>query len=278
MLSALEKLFIDFIGKLPRSKAGNCYALVVVDAFSKFSWVFPLREATAALAVSSLRSLFGSCGPCRYLVSDNGSQFTSKLFRNFCFGLGIHHITTTPYYPKPNHSERFNRNLRAALIAYHHSDHSSWDSNLPWLQFAFNTARHESLSVTPFSLFYSFSPNSPLSNLWHIYDLLPDPCENRDIKQIWAKARRNLQRAHDKMAQRYNCGRKLSPFKLGDKVMLLNYPISKAVNRFAAKLAPRYTGPFSVIAVYNGVNLLLKHDRDGYQRRAHVSQVKMFAN
>ena len=50
----MYKLFIDFIGKLPRSKAGNCYALVVVDAFSKFSWIFPLREATAALAVSSL--------------------------------------------------------------------------------------------------------------------------------------------------------------------------------------------------------------------------------
>ena len=119
----MEKLFIDFIGKLPRPKAGNCYALVVVDSFSKFSWVFPLREATPALAVSSLKSLFGSCGPYRYLVSDTGSQFTSKLFRNFCFGLGIHHITTTPYYPKPNHSERFNRNLRTALIAYHHSDH-----------------------------------------------------------------------------------------------------------------------------------------------------------
>ena len=56
----MEKLFIDFIGKLPRSKAGNSYALVVVDAFSKFSWVFLLREATAALAVSSLKSLFGS--------------------------------------------------------------------------------------------------------------------------------------------------------------------------------------------------------------------------
>ena len=54
----MEKLVIDFIGKLLRSKAGNCYALVVVDVFSKFSWVFPLREAIADLAVSSLKSSF----------------------------------------------------------------------------------------------------------------------------------------------------------------------------------------------------------------------------
>ena len=114
--------------------------------------------------------------------------------------------------------------------------------------------------------------------MYGIFTMLPDPFQNRDIKQIWAQARRNLQRAHDKMGRRYNSGWKLSPFKIGDKVMLLNYPISRAANRFAAKLASRYTGPFSVIAIYNGVNLLLEHDRDGYQRRAHVAQVKMFVN
>ena len=32
----MEKLFIYFIVKLPRSVRGNSYALVVVDAFSKF--------------------------------------------------------------------------------------------------------------------------------------------------------------------------------------------------------------------------------------------------
>ena len=77
----MEKLLIDFVGKLPRSVRGNSYALVVVDAFSKFSWIFPLREATSPLAVASLKSFFSSCGPCHYIVSDNARQFTSKLLR-----------------------------------------------------------------------------------------------------------------------------------------------------------------------------------------------------
>ncbi|MDR0585899.1 MAG: hypothetical protein LBG26_01535 [Treponema sp.] len=45
------------------------------------------------------------------------------------------HVTTKPYYPQPSHAERFNRNLRPALIAYHHQNHSRWDENLSWLQF-----------------------------------------------------------------------------------------------------------------------------------------------
>jgi hypothetical protein len=32
----MQKIFIDYVGKLPRSKAGNSAILVRVDAFSKF--------------------------------------------------------------------------------------------------------------------------------------------------------------------------------------------------------------------------------------------------
>jgi hypothetical protein len=142
----LEKIFIDFVGKLPRSKNGNTYALVCVDAFTKFVWIFPVREASTATTVRALNSIFATFGLPEILVSDNATQFTSRNFRRFCFARGIRHVTTTPYYPHLSHAERFNRNLRAALIAYHHQDHSQWDENLTWLQFAFNSAHHDSQS------------------------------------------------------------------------------------------------------------------------------------
>jgi hypothetical protein len=132
----MEKIFIDYVGPFPRSKMGNSFALVAVDAFSKFTWIFPVRRATSAITIACLKSIFSTSGVCRHLVSDNGSQFTSPEFRHFVFGLGIHHFTTTPYYPNPSHAERFNRNLKSALIAYHYTNHSLWDSELHWLQFA----------------------------------------------------------------------------------------------------------------------------------------------
>ena len=42
----LQKLFIDYVGKFPCSKAGNAVFLTCVDAFAKFIWLVPLREAT----------------------------------------------------------------------------------------------------------------------------------------------------------------------------------------------------------------------------------------
>ena len=270
----LEKLFVDFVGKFPRSKAGNTYALVCVDAFTKFVWIFPVREASTATTIRVLLNIFSTFGIPEVLVSDNATQFTSRNFRNFCFARGIRHVTTTPYYPQPSHAERFNRNLRAALIAYHHQDHSRWDENLSWLQFAFNSARHESHKTTPFSLMFSFTPNSPLSNLWSIKELLPETPDFRSIQERWEAARRNLRLAHAAVRRTYDRGRQPPPFHVGSRVWLKNYPLSKASQHVAAKLCPRYRGPFTVVKFTSPVSVQLTDSDGGSRIRAHVSQLK----
>ena len=44
----------DLIGPLPRSNRGFKFILVIVDSFSKFSLVVPLRNATARLICTAL--------------------------------------------------------------------------------------------------------------------------------------------------------------------------------------------------------------------------------
>ena len=106
--------------------------------------------------------------------------------------------------------------------------------------FAFNMARHESYSTTPFSLFYAFTPNSLLSNIWHIRDSLPDPNECTDINERWKKAHHNLLRSHERVAARYIAGSSQVSYRPGDRVMLRVNPFSRAADKFAAKLAPRF--------------------------------------
>jgi hypothetical protein len=50
-----EKLFIAYMRKFPRSKAGNTMLLVCVDSFSKFVWLLLVTGATAAATVKVLR-------------------------------------------------------------------------------------------------------------------------------------------------------------------------------------------------------------------------------
>jgi transposase InsO family protein len=223
----MQKMFTDYVGKLPRSKEGHRAILVCVDAFSKFVWMVPMKEMTTNSTIKALKERIFCCFSVpEVLVTDNARCFTSGDFRQLCFGLVIKHVTTSPYYPQPSHTERFNRNLHAALIAYHSEAHTSWDSQLVWLQIAFNMAQHEAIKSSSFAVMFPFRANHPLCNHWKISQLLPERCNRRVLKQRWGKVKDNLRKSHKQLAKRYNNKRAPAPFKIGELVYYWNHPVS----------------------------------------------------
>lgn len=84
------------------------YFLLCVDAYSKWVEIVRTKSTTAVATISILRSLFARLGMPETLVSDNGPQFASADFDQFCLHNGIKHITTAPYHPQSNGQvERF---------------------------------------------------------------------------------------------------------------------------------------------------------------------------
>lgn len=271
----MEKMHIDFVGPLPRSKLGNQFLLTCSDYFSKFVWLFPIRQATSVIAIKELKGIFQSFGFPESLVSDQGRQFTSDIFENFCFCLGIKHIVTPAYYPQANSAERVNRNLKSALIAYHHNSHNTWDENIPWLQLSFNLAYHEGHKHTPFEIMFSFPASHPLALHWSLNDLLPS--EPRDIEKVWKDATKHLLNAHKKSEVRYNQSRQDHSFAVDDLVLLKAHNQSSKAKKFMAKLAFRWNGPYRIQSFLSPVTLLLADPKTGETlKKAHVSQLKKF--
>ena len=146
---------------------------------------------------------------------------------------GIDHITTTEYRPQGNIAERYLRNLKSALISYHANDHTSWDQNLSWIQFAFNSAYHEGHKSTPFELLFKYKPNHPLSTKWKIHDLLPLEIRDKNIKKIWNEARANLRTnlaKSRKYHERKNNNNEVK-YQIGDLVMYKTHPTSSAIDK-----------------------------------------------
>nr|CAD7415676.1 unnamed protein product [Timema poppensis] len=52
----LDRVFMDLFGPLPRSRKGHDVLLTIVDGFSKFVWITPLRVATSNSVVDALVS------------------------------------------------------------------------------------------------------------------------------------------------------------------------------------------------------------------------------
>nr|VZI32415.1 unnamed protein product [Spirometra erinaceieuropaei] len=107
-----SRVHIDFAGPLN----GVSY-LILVDTYSKWPEIAPLNPATASATIAFLRRIFSQHGLPEVLVSDNGSQFTSSLFEDFCRQHNIQHLRSPPYHPQSNgQAERFVDTFKRALL------------------------------------------------------------------------------------------------------------------------------------------------------------------
>ncbi|EYC07744.1 hypothetical protein Y032_0069g372 [Ancylostoma ceylanicum] len=97
------RIHADFAGPLD----GKVY-LVIVDAYSKWPEIIEMSTTTTNATIRELTRLFAQFGNPQTLVTDNGPQFTSKNFENFCTRNGIRHLKSPPFYPQSNgQAERF---------------------------------------------------------------------------------------------------------------------------------------------------------------------------
>ena len=100
---AWERIHVDFAGPLE-----GLMFLIVVDAFSKWPEVVHMSSTTATGTIKELTRIFAQQGFPKVLVSDNGTQFTSREFQSYCQHHGIQHIRSPPYHPQSNgQAERF---------------------------------------------------------------------------------------------------------------------------------------------------------------------------
>ena len=83
-----SRIHIDFACPLE-----GYYYLIVVDSFSKWSEVHRCKNPTTEISIKFLHELFARFGVLDTLLSENGSQFTSREFRDFCETYQIEHIT-----------------------------------------------------------------------------------------------------------------------------------------------------------------------------------------
>jgi transposase InsO family protein len=113
----MERVFIDFVGPIVRSRKGNIAVLVILDGFSKFVCMYPVpRISSEVVRTCLVEKFFPAFGVPQCVVSDNPTVFKSRTFYDLCFSWGIKHVKTSPYYPQANQVERFNRNLEPALL------------------------------------------------------------------------------------------------------------------------------------------------------------------
>lgn len=276
----MRVLYTDLCGPLTRTVNQNNHILIVVDSYTRYTWLIPLRDAKAIHVIKKIEEIiFNNFSACETIVSDNGPAYKSIEFKKFCFKYGIKHHRIVPYVAQANRSERFIKTLNAQLKAYYHDKQQIWDKDLGYLQTSLNTAISDTHQCTPFELMFRYTPNHALSNLWHLNDLVNESLTEEESKDLMRRAIANIKKAvlRNKRRNKYNPENVKHPFVVGSRVFLKTNFLSKKVDKFSKKLALSWSGPYEIIYFVTPVTCLLKLKGSDKNKiiKCHISQLKL---
>jgi hypothetical protein len=89
------------VGKLHKSwLGGHVYMLVEVDKFTKWVEVAPVTTQYSTAAINFIKSIAFRFGVPHNIITDNGANFTSKEFNNYCESMGIKLKFASVVHPK----------------------------------------------------------------------------------------------------------------------------------------------------------------------------------
>lgn len=246
-----ERVGIDLLGPLPLTKSGNRWVIVAIDHLSRYAETSPLPTANAEdVATFLLRQVFLRHGPPRHLISDRGTVFLSAVIQQLLGLCGTVHRPTTAYHPQTNGLvERFNRTIADMISMYVQSDHQNWDSVLPFVTYAYNTALQDTHGYSPFFLLHNRSPTTLLDTLlpYNHKQQLEDTvarlvCRAEEARQL---ARLRTMASQQRQCQRYNETHRQASYTVGDLVWLWT---PRRQQGKATKFLHRYVGPYRITA------------------------------
>jgi transposase InsO family protein len=122
--------------------------------------VEPVRTIPARSTVKFIHGLVGRFGVPNRIITDNGSQFTSGLFQEYCASVGIKICFASVAHPRINgQTERANAEVLKGLKTRSFNSKleacgKKWSDNLQSVLWSIRTSATKPTGETPFFLVY----------------------------------------------------------------------------------------------------------------------------
>uniref|UniRef100_A0A803TXD7 Gypsy retrotransposon integrase-like protein 1 n=1 Tax=Anolis carolinensis TaxID=28377 RepID=A0A803TXD7_ANOCA len=255
-----EIISADFITDLP--SFGFTTILVVVDLFTKLAHFIPCDGLPTAKETADyfLQHVFRLHGLPKSLVTDRGTQFTSRFWKALQKLLGIDSRLSSAHHPQTDgQTERTNATLEQYLRCYVNYQQDNWASLLPLSEFAYNNGVQASTKETPFFENYGFHPRFFPS----VIETSEVPAAEDWLQELTAVQQlllQQLDQAKEDYKRHADSHRQPGPeIKVGDRVFLSTRFLPS--HHPCRKLDARFIGPYPVVAQLNPVTFKLQLPR-----------------
>ncbi|UYV84721.1 hypothetical protein LAZ67_X003197 [Cordylochernes scorpioides] len=276
--SPFQRVGMDLLGRFPKSDT-VCTDYLTLFAVTK---ALPTGEAKEA-AKFLMEDVVLKHGAPREIITDRGRVFQSKLIAELTNQCSSIHRFTTAYHPQTNGlTERLNKTLANMIAMYVSVEQKDWKVFLPYVTFAYNTAKQDTTGFTPFKLIHGREAEITVDTLF------PNPHEDlqEDYSQKIASrveetrqlARLETLKAQEKDKARYDSKHEAIDYNVGDLVWIF-IPIRKV--GLSEKLMKKYFGPYRVTRKLSDVTFEVEPVNQPTRRRqtrdlVHVLRMKPY--
>lgn len=260
-------LSIDFVGPMTMSKKQNQYLFVVIDNFTKFVCLKPMRTAKTENVTKFLEEeVFLRYGVCENLICDNGVQFASKGLANLMSKYSANLKFTPFYYPQANPCEIANKSIMNAIRSYvaQCENQRNWDAELAAITCALNCHIHTATDMSPYYALHGHDMMLKGSD----YSRIIDVNGMYDMNEMGDKHATIRQAIGEHLFKAYQTIEKTNNKRAGDRIITLskdtylkNMKLSNAGDRYSKKLGSKYI-PVKITKQI-GENTFLVSDKEG---------------
>ncbi|GJX90092.1 putative ribonuclease H-like domain-containing protein [Tanacetum coccineum] len=194
-MEVLHTLHMDLCGPMRvQSINGKKYILVIVDDYSRFTWVKFLRskDETPEFVINFLKQIqVGLNKTVRYIRTDNGTEFVNQVMSKYYEGVGIFHQKSVPRTPQQNGVvERRNRTLVEAartMLIFSKAPMFLWAEAVATACYTQNRSLiHTRHNKTPYELVHDKKPDL---TFLRVFGALCYPTnDSEDLGKLQAKA------------------------------------------------------------------------------------------
>ena len=116
-IDSLWEADLAFVQEVAKENDGVNYLLVVIDVFSKYVWVRPMKNKTAHSLLEAFDSILSEGRKPEKLRTDKGTEFLNETFQQYLKKKNSH-FSTANNEPNASVVERVNRTLKSKLYRY----------------------------------------------------------------------------------------------------------------------------------------------------------------
>lgn len=264
----MNTIHADCLGPLESTSEGFKHILVLIDAFTKYCVLLPLKSVKAEETRQAFQLFISLFGTPKQITMDAGKNFKNLSLPQYLDSVGINYHYTTPDVHRSNGQvERYMRTIMN-FLRIETKIRSEWSSTLWKIQLVLNTTIQKAIGTTPLRALIGIEGSTPLIQTL-LANISADLQPLRNLHLDRSRIKDRLDGLTQTKIKENEKRRNSENFNVGDFVLM-----HRDDRMHQGKLKYEFQGPFEIVNITSEGRYEIKRVGKSHVTKAAKEQLR----